>query len=245
LQTGESHGAIVRRLVEHERERLRAEGVTRALVWTFPSYQAEADHVDTRIFYRVGSEEPRVFEGLGERLKPTPPKGSYVLIKLGGERLHGQLEEAELDRSGDRPILLISVRALNPQPRATLDVLDRMKSRLEQDPAYIALERRDNVVLNRALALGKYHLGAYLTEFMGDVKDPYNSGIKRFVGQNGTVDAENAALYGLGIISLERAVRKLDALKIGTRILDANSLFYLRLDADSNDDVYIAEARDC
>jgi len=242
--TKESRSAIIQRLVERERGRVRAEGVPKALVLTFPSYEADGDRIETRIIYRTGTEE-RLFEGLGERLKPTPPLGSYVLLTHDGERFRGQLERAELDKEAEQPLMILTVRALNPQPHEIDDILQRVENKLAGDKIHGELEDPRTEVLNRAIELGARRLTAYLTEFMGEVRDPRNSPLQRYAGERGTVDAENGALYALGLGSVEKAVRKLEALGIGRRISNARDFFYIQLDADDFDQLFVAEARKC
>jgi hypothetical protein len=112
--TGESHGAIVRRLVEKEIQRLHRKGVATWEVLTFPSYQADAPPMETLVIYRDASTEEEVIRAVGYRLLPTPPEGSLVLVRRSGllGNLHGKLVQAEVDESGEPPTMTLLVDAL-------------------------------------------------------------------------------------------------------------------------------------
>jgi hypothetical protein len=112
--SGESRGAVVRRLVEREADRLRKVGIPKAPVWTFPSYDASGPRIDARVIYHKKSGEALVFEALGERVRPEPPSGSYVVIGEEPERLHGQVEGTETTDVDGLPMLVITVRELVP-----------------------------------------------------------------------------------------------------------------------------------
>ena len=66
--SGESRGAVVRRLVEREAERQRGLGIRRAPVWTFPSYDASGPRIETRVVLRRADSDDLIFKADGERL---------------------------------------------------------------------------------------------------------------------------------------------------------------------------------
>jgi hypothetical protein len=112
--SGESRGALVRRLVEREADRLRKTGIQRAPVWTFPGYKASGPLIPARIIYRSANAEDRIFEADSDRVLPAPATGSYVVIGQGPDQLRGQIESAEQIDVDSSPVLVITVRELVP-----------------------------------------------------------------------------------------------------------------------------------
>jgi len=117
--TGESLGAIVRRLVEAEIRRLLRSGVATWEVLTFPSYHASGEPIPTVVVYRTVNGEPDVIKAVGDRLLPEPPAGSLVVVRrsdvLGN--LYGRLVGVDIDDSEDEPKMALTVDAL-PKPAA-------------------------------------------------------------------------------------------------------------------------------
>jgi hypothetical protein len=114
LSTGESHGAIVRRLVEAECRRVLRRRVATWEVLTFPSYHAAGEPVPTVVLYHTGDADAEVIKAVGDRLLPVPPEGSLVVVRrselLGN--LYGTLVRAELDESEDEPKMTLTVESL-------------------------------------------------------------------------------------------------------------------------------------
>ncbi len=113
--TGESQGAIIRRLAERELARLERAGVLTCEVLTFPSYVVLSDPIDTVVVFRQGGAEDQVVRAKGCRLKPMPPQGSFVLIPrpkaLEGD-LCGQLVDVEIAEGDGSPVMTMKVEAL-------------------------------------------------------------------------------------------------------------------------------------
>lgn len=107
--SGESRSAVVRRLVEQETERLRCIGIERAPVWTFPAYPAVGPRLDARVVFHSYAGDVRVFEAEGNRLRPEPPIGSYVVIGQGDEQLRGQVTGTEITESDGAPTMVVRV----------------------------------------------------------------------------------------------------------------------------------------
>jgi hypothetical protein len=127
LSTGESHGAIIRRLTEAEIRRLLKKNVATWEVQTFPSYHATGETVATLVVYRAGDAEADVMKAVGDRLLPVPPVGSMVLVRrsdvLGN--LYGTLVHADLDETEDGPKMTLTVDAL---PVPAVDRPERRKA---------------------------------------------------------------------------------------------------------------------
>ena len=122
LSTGESHGAIIRRLVEVEVRRVLRKRVATWEVLTFPSYHAVGDLLPTLVVYRAGDGGPEVIKAVGDRLRRCRPSTAWCWIRrsdvLGN--LYGTLVGAEIDESEDEPKMTLTVDAL-PVPVANVD----------------------------------------------------------------------------------------------------------------------------
>jgi hypothetical protein len=138
--SGESRGAALRRLVEREARRLRRVGIARAPVWTFPGYRASGPRINARVVLRSPSgADDRIYDAEGDRVRPTPPVGSYVVIGDAAAKLRGQVEGSETTEVDGAPTLIIYVRELNPSvvPEIPLAFFDFVLS-LNDDVASVA-----------------------------------------------------------------------------------------------------------
>jgi|GEM_PF-5202327 hypothetical protein len=112
--SGESHGAIVRRLVDREAQRVRKVGISKAWVWTFPGYRGDAEPGAARVAFRRRSGDDLFFDAISDRITADLPIGSYVVINWTDQQLRGQVDFVERVDVDGSPVVMVTVREVQP-----------------------------------------------------------------------------------------------------------------------------------
>jgi hypothetical protein len=127
------------------------------------------------------------------------------------------------------------------------DLVQRVSTALLRNKAYMALHDSKQHQPNghEVIDEGKFRLGAYLTEFMGETRDPLNSAEERFANDRGTVGISDDALAVVGAGTVGSAIEKLEALEVGRRVAGGKPPFYMTLDVDALGHLKVDKSRYC
>lgn len=127
------------------------------------------------------------------------------------------------------------------------DLVQRVSTALSRNKAYVALHdpKQHQPNGHEVIDEGKFRLGGYLSEFMGETRDPLNSAEDRFSNDRGTVGISDDALAVVGAGTIGSAVAKLEALEVGRRVAGGKPPFYMKLDVDPLGHLKVEKSRDC